>query len=144
MAFYRQGPRTTPGSGPVQGWGRDWQPRSRNAMGPALVQPNLETQTRWTPWGTFQPQPYFGRWDGLRGRLTMVTQADFFDSSPNPWPSNGVDDQPGAGIHARLVLARENSIHRAPYLQSQPQPAMVFRPPPIFGLQTTPIMAVGV
>ena len=150
MAFYRQSeacPKfgTSQGHGASSGaaYGASNYPRSRAVYGPARITPNMETPTDWSPWGTFVPHPYSGQHDGLRGALMRVSQADTYDASPNPWPANGVDDQPNARFDV-LRLLPSTSAHPGWSLPSlAPSPAMVFQAPPIFGLQTVPIPAVG-
>ena len=147
MAYYRQSAASpklnaTHGSSSGANYGRNEYPRSHPAMGPALIPPGMETPTRWTPFGTFAPQPYFGGWDALGGRLMHVTQADSYNAI-NPWPANGVDDYPNAAPLAILRMAPTTSVHRGFQNPTGPSPTMLFHAPPIFGLQTVPIPAVG-
>ena len=123
-------------------------PRSRAVYGPALRQPAMENPSRWTPYGTFQPEPYlFEGHDGLRGALMSVEQADLYDASPNPFPNNGVFDHPGAAIAAvdgLLRLQPTTSAHPGHALPSgNASPTMVFHAPPANALQTMPIFALG-
>lgn len=151
MSYYRQsaecpkfGTGQSHAASSGAAYGRDMYPLSRAVYGPEKLQPNMETPTRWTPFGLFVPTPYFGGHDGLHGRLMHVPQADMYDSSPNPWPANGVDDQPNAQFNL-LRLEPTTSAHPGYSLPSYaPSPAMVFQAPPIFGIQTVPIPAVGV
>lgn len=153
MAFYKQsgncpkfGTAQGLGASSGAGWGRNvpqGYPISRAVYGPQKLQPNMETQTRWTPYGTFTPRPYYGGWDGLDGRLMHVPQADMYDVSRNPWPANGVDDQPNARFDI-LRLQPTTSAHPGLSIPSvQGGPSMVFQPPPVWGLQTVPIPALG-
>jgi hypothetical protein len=108
----------------------------------------MENPSQWTPFGTWQPHPYWGGWDGLGGRLMHVAQADLYDVSPNPWPANQVLDQPGAAIAAVNGLLRLQPTTSAHPGLSMPaplaSPTMLFSPPPPGGQQTTPIYALGV
>lgn len=123
-------------------------PRSLPVAGPAALDPSSETGTQWTPYGVWATRPYFGGWDELsrRGHGVMhVAQARLYDASPNPWPANGVDDQPGAWYRAGLMRLRPHtSAHRGYMTPTGPGPSMLFRTPPIFGIQQVPIPAVGV
>lgn len=124
---------------------------------PAMVLQDSETPTRWTPFGTFVPAlssitPGGGRasaaqrHDGLDGRLMDVPQADTYNAAPNPFPANGVADDPMMYTAiARLIRLRPTtSAHPGASLTSgEASPAMVFHAPPVFGLQTRPIVAVG-
>lgn len=102
--------------------------------------------SQWSPWGLFQPHPYYGGHDPLSQAgdgIMSVPQADMYDVSPNPWPNNGQFDHPNfyPGI---LRLPRESSAHRGFAQPTHPGPVMLFHPPPIFSVQTTPVPAVGV
>ena len=119
---------------------------------PEARQENMETPTKWSPFGTFIPQ-FSGngraaaakRWDGLAGRLMDVPQADFYNSEPNPFPASGVWDVPNAQM-AVLRLPRlrpTTSAHPGASLSTGADPTSVFHAPPVFGLQTKPITAVG-
>lgn len=154
MALYRQsdacpkfGTAQGGGASSGAGYGRNvpqGYPLSYTVYQPQLLPPNTETQTRWTPYGTFVSHPYFGGWDALGGRLMHVPQADFYNSDPNPFPSSGVDDQPNARYDI-LRLEPTTSAHPGgPTLPSGPSPSMVFQAPPAWGLQTIPIPALGV
>ncbi len=155
MAFYRQTLGTAPKFGAdasadgtvassSQGanYGSNNYPRSRAVYGPAALEPNMETPTQWSPYGGYVPTPYVGGWDGLRGRLMHVSQADTYDVSPNPFPANGVNDQPNAMV-IPFDAGHESSIHPGLANPTGPGPSMRFVAPPIFGLQTIPIQAVG-
>lgn len=151
MADYRQSaacPKfgTSQGGGASSGaaYGRDHYPLSRAIYGPEKFQPDMGAPTRWTPYGMFVSTPYYGGWDELHGAVMNVPQADLYDASPNPWPANGVDDQPNAAFNL-LRLEPTTSAHPGWSLPSiAPSPAMIFQAPPIFGLQTVPIPAMGV
>lgn len=126
------------------GAGRNDFPRSVTVFAPAELSPSSETPTRWTPYGTFVPRPYFGGHDGLDGQLMHVPQADLYNSDPCPWPANGVNDHPNAAFHL-IRLQPSTSAHPGASLAgSGGGPAMVFHTPPVWGQQTTPIWAVGV
>jgi hypothetical protein len=120
---------------------------------PEERQPDMGAPSRWTPFGIMQPAyepgtraPFAGRWDGLGGRLMDVPQADFYNSEPNPFPANGVYDQPSAGIGVigLLRLQPTTSAHPGASLASKEGPTMLFHAPPVFSMQTKPILAVGV
>lgn len=151
MAFYRQSeacPKfgTAQGGGASSGaaYGRDQYPVSRAVYGPAEITPQTEATTQWSPFSFTVAQPYRGGWDALGGRLMHVPQADTFFVGDNPWPANGVDDQPNV-LYSLLRLDPHTSAHPGFTLpMNAPGPAMVFNPPPVFGLQTQPIFAFGV
>jgi len=151
MADYRQseacpkfGTAQGGGASSGAGYGNNSYPLSRANYGPEKIQPDMGAPTRWTPYGTFVSYPYEGGWDALGGRLMHVPQADMYDASPNPFPANGVDDQPNAAFNL-LRLEPTTSAHPGWTLPSlAPSPAMIFQAPPIFGLQTVPINAMGV
>ena len=127
--------------------------RSVTIFAPADRQPDMGAPSRWTPFSPGDPPAYSGgraiaaaRWDGLQGRLMDVPQADLYDSSPNPWPASGVADDPMIyqAIMRVIRLAPTTSAHPGASLTSgEASPAMIFKAPPIFGLQTKPIYAVG-
>lgn len=125
------------------GMGRNVYPRSIPVYAPAELTPSSETPTRWTPFGTFVPRPYFGGHDGLGGRLMGVPQADLYNSDPCPFPANGVNDQPNAAFHL-IRLQPHTSAHPGASMSLGPEtPTMVYHSPPVWGMQTTPIWAVG-
>jgi hypothetical protein len=144
MAYYEQ---NAPNVIERDVWPFHPRPLSRTNYGPAKRTPNMENPSRWTPFGIFQPHPYQFGWDTLGGRIMTVEQADMYDASPNPFPANGVYDQPGAAIGAIggiLRLAPSGSAHPGASLTSgEASPAMYFQAPPVFGIQTVPIVAVG-
>lgn len=122
-------------------------------------QPNYGASPRWTPFGIDQAPVYDGRgpnaggralmaerWDGLGGRLMDVPQTDFYNAAPNPWPANGVYDQPSAAIGTigLLRLQPTTSAHPGASLSSDAGPTMLFHAPPVFSMQTKPILALGV
>lgn len=144
MASYRQNAPNIVNRSPFDDSG---QTLSRAVYGPGERVPSMENPTRWTPFGIFNPRPYFGGWDGLGGALMHVEQADMYDVSPNPFPANGVLDQPGAAIGAVAGLLRlepTTSAHPGNSLSSGYGPTMVFQAPPVFSMQTRPIFALGV
>lgn len=126
--------------------------RSIANYGPEMFQPDMGAPAGWNPFGMRVASydggraPAAGRWDGLRGRLMDVPQADLFNSAPNPWPANGVADDPAMyqALARSIRLKPTTSAHPGLSLTSgEASPAMVFHAPPVFGLQTKPIMAVG-
>lgn len=128
---------------------------------PSERQPNVGASPRWTPFGgrdAAQPA-YDGagahaggrasmaqRWDGLGGRLMDVPQSDFYNAQPNPFPGNGVYDQPNAAIGTIGLLRLQPTTSAHPGLTLPPDysPSTLFHAPPVFTLQTKPILAVGV
>jgi hypothetical protein len=151
MASYRQSafcPKfgTDQGQGASSGaaYARDNYPHSYAFYGPQAQPPNMETKTGWNPYGGIIPrEPYFGGYDGLGGRLMHVPQADLYNTAPNPWPANGVDDQPNARFDI-MHMPPSTSAHPGWSIPTGPSPAMIFHAPPIFGVQTVPIPAFGV
>lgn len=143
--FWRQAPERENNRAP---WPTHPRPRSRAVYGPAGRLPNAETPTHWSPYSFTVPTPYLLRGhDGLSGALMSVEQADLYDASPNPFPANGVWDEPNAwhGVMGLLRLPPHTSAHPGLTLVSDPPtPTMLFQAPPIFGLQTVPIAAMGV
>jgi hypothetical protein len=130
--------------------------RSAPIYAPAERSPNQGAPSRYTPFGLYQPEyaslgspggraPYAARWDGLGGELMDVPQADLYDSSRNPWPGNGVYDQPSAliGLLGLLRLQPTTSAHPGATLPPDYSPTTLFHAPPVFSLQTKPILAVG-
>lgn len=127
--------------------------RSVPVYAPELRQPDMGAPARYTIFGVQQPEytgngraAEAGRWDGLRGRLMDVPQADTYDESPNPWPANGVWDEPGAqvGVLPLIRLQPSTSSHPGAQVTGGIGPSMLFHAPPVFGLQTQPILALGV
>lgn len=152
MAFYRQseacpkfGTAQGGGSSSGAGWGRDNYPRSYAVDAPAKLLTNMETMTGWDPYnGLEAPTPYRGGWDELGGRLMHVPQAGtYYTGPPNPWPANGVDDQPNAYFNL-VRLEPTTSAHPGYMNPTGPGPSMIFAAPPIFGIQTNPVPAFGV
>lgn len=151
MAFYRQseacpkfGTAQGGGSSSGTGFGADHYPNSRAVYGPQAQPYNMTTQTGWNPYeGVTVPAPYLGGWDGLGGQLMHVPQADTYFVGDNPWPVNGVDDQPNAAFNL-LRLEPTTSAHPGFSNPTGASPSMIFAAPPIFGLQTDPIPAYGV
>jgi hypothetical protein len=120
---------------------------------PEMRQPDMGAPAGWNPFGMRVASydgngraPAAGRWDGLRGALMDVPQADLLNQAPNPWPANGVADDPMTyqAIMRVMRLKPTTSAHPGASLTSgEASPSMIFHAPPIFGLQTKPIMAVG-
>jgi hypothetical protein len=120
---------------------------------PAKIIPDTEIATQWSPYFHAVARPYMGGHDELseHGRGIMhVAQAGLYDSSPNPWPNNGQYDRPNGGsvaMEAQIAMQgrqRETSAHKGFMNPTGAGPTMLFHAPPIFGLQTKPIPAVGV
>lgn len=121
-------------------------PRSLPVEQAAALPPDMETATQWSPFGQFNPTPFRGGWDELsqEGRGMMANpQATLYDASPNPWPNNGQFDRPN-GIVALIRLQPHTSAHPGKTMPTGAGPAMLFRAPPVFTLQTQPVPAVGV
>lgn len=150
MAFYRQS-AACPKFGTAQGgamssgaaYGRDEYPHSWAVYGPQRQPQNMETMTDWSPYGQFNPHAYFGGWDTLGGRLMHVPQADTYFVGANPWPANGVDDQPNARFDIMQVPVSTSAHPGFSLPSTAPSPTMIFHAPPIFGVQTVPIPAFG-
>ena len=140
MAYYRQNEPNTINRDP---WPWHDRPKSVPIFRPGKRVPQMENNTEWTPYGLHVAHPYFGGWDGLGGRLMHVEQADGIDMSANPWPNNGVNDQPNAAF-ILIHLDPTTSAHPGLSLPDSIGPAMVFHAPPVFGFQTEPIPAMGV
>lgn len=128
---------------------------------PEERQPDMGAPSRWTPFGGRDAaQPFYdgagpgsggrasmaARWDGLGGRLMDVPQADFYNSEPNPWPATGVYDVPNGaiGLIGLLRLQPTTSAHPGMSMPPDYSPTTLFHAPPVFTMQTKPIMAVGV
>lgn len=106
---------------------------------------------RWSPYApgyNFVSRPYGGgAHDALNGALNEVAVGDFHNSAIGPWPRSGVWDEPNVwhAVIGQLRLPPTTSAHRGAQLTSgEASPTMVFHTPPVFGLQTTPIYAVGI
>ena len=117
----------------------------------------------WSPYGESIPAPFNGPsprggnrvsrpWgggghDAKGGQLNEEARGDFTNSAQGPWPRSGVWDEPNAwyGVMGFLRLPPHTSAHPGASLTSgEASPTMVFHTPPVWGLQTTPIYAVGV
>lgn len=142
-----------PRNGIGDGRARNAYPRSVAVYGPAMLPLGMENPGSTIPSDGFSARPSFvhvdvsfGDHDGLEGRLMAVAQADMYNSDPNPFPAAGVYDVPGAW-HAVMPLLRLQPTTSAHMGLSNPAsgggPAMLFHAPPVFGVQTTPIYAVG-
>ena len=118
---------------------------------PENRQPDLGAPNGWNPFGSRQPVYDRGAavaavgYDGLGGALMRVPQADFYNSEPNPWPANGVFDQPNAwhAIIPHIRLEPSTSAHPGAQANGQIGPSMLFHAPPVFSMQTRPILALG-
>lgn len=108
--------------------------------------------TQWSPQGLFQSVPFFkgNRPIGPDPRnpdpVTRVAKraTDFYDSSPNPFPNNGQWDKPNGYFASMLRLKPHTSAHPGKNLSVGAGPTMYFKAPPVFSIQTKPIVAVGV
>lgn len=129
---------------PRNPWPEGPRPLSVPEQGPARILENSEVMTQWSPYGTFRSQPYRGGYDGLEGRLMQVAQADTYDASPNPWPNNGQYDKPNGFGPFLAAVQRESSAHRGFAQPTGVGPPMLFKAPPPYGMQVTPIPAVGI
>lgn len=116
-------------------------PRSIPYYGAARIPPNMEVPSQWSPYGTFQPEPYA---EDMPQSLMSVVQAETYDMSPNPWPNNSQFDKPNGFFGALLRLQPHTSAHPGKSFTTGPGPTMLFHAPPVFSLQTRPITAVGV
>jgi hypothetical protein len=96
----------------------------------------------------FVSVPYEGGgYGGGRNDLNIVSRQDFYNSATDPWPRSGVWDEPGAwhSVIGILRLPPTTSAHPGLSLTSgEASPAMLFHTPPVWGMQTTPIYAVGI
>lgn len=120
-------------------------PRSRTVDRAAMLIPDTETASEWTPYGTFYPEVYRGGYDGLDGRLMQVAQAGIYDPSANAWPNNAQWDRPNGFFANLLRLKPDTSAHPGKTMPAAaPGPTMLYKAPPIFSVQTQPIIAVGV
>jgi hypothetical protein len=98
--------------------------------------------------GLFVSRPYGGgAHDQKNGALNEVARGDMTNSAVGPWPRSGVWDEPNVwpAVIGFLRLPPSTSAHMGKQLTSgEASPTMVFHTPPVWGLQTTPIYAVGV
>lgn len=108
--------------------------------------------TQWSPQGLFQSIPF------MKGNLSIgpdprtpdattrvaVRNTDFYDASPNAFPNNGQWDKPNGFFANLLRLQPHTSAHPGKTMSTGGGPTMLFHAPPVFSLQTKPIMAVGV
>lgn len=132
----------------------NWTPLSVPTYEPMILDGDAdwEVGTNWTPYtGHVHPEIFWFGWDPLslnRGHgLMHVAQADLYDASPNPWPNNGQFDHPNSLALSPAAIPRiprESSAHHGFMQPTGGGPTMLFHAPPIFGLQTKPIPAVGV
>lgn len=124
-------------------------PLSIAQYGPAAILEDSETATQWSPYFQAIARPYFGGWDELSRHgngIMHVAQADTYDASPNPWPNNGQFDHPGSIAMVGIMRLRPHtSAHPGATMSTKRgDPTSLFRVPPIFSMQTTPVSAVGV
>lgn len=116
---------------------------------------NEGAPTRWSPYaapggpkgGLFVSRPFLGGRHGDRNDLNIVARSDIYNTDTDVWPRSGVYDEPGAwhNIIGILRLPPTTSAHPGKQLTSgEASPTMLFHTPPVWGLQTTPIYALGV
>jgi len=152
MAFYQQNeanewPRN--GTAPV----KDFYPLAYPVYAPQLIAPSQENPSSTSSYGGYRAvplqvdvQPSFGDHDGLHGRLMAVSQADTYNSEPNPWPAAGVYDVPNGQIAVMEMMRLQPTTSAHPGLSTPASgggPTMVFRAPPVFSAQSRPIYALG-
>ena len=106
---------------------------------PVGLLPGSESSTGWTPFAHTVPEPYLV---DLPFSMMGTELGSFYDASPNPFPANGVDDQPNARFDV-FRLEPTTSAHPGLSLSTGPGPTMIFTTPPVWGLQTVPIYATG-
>ncbi len=151
MSYWKQNARNIPprnGTAPC----KNEYPRSAPVYDAARIPESMTNAGTTNPSDGFRARamaslprrPVFGHHDGL-GRLMAVAQADTYDSSRNPWPANGVWDQPGAAIAASELVRLQptTSAHPGLAMATGAGPTMLFVTPPVFTVQTKPIYAVG-
>ena len=111
-----------------------------NEGGPQINLGATEAGSNWTPYNRSFSHPYKVP---MPMSLMATSQATaFYNSSVGMWPANGQDDQPSA--YFNLIRLRPTGSARAGYTNpTGPNPTQVFYSPPIFGMQTKPIYAVG-
>lgn len=135
---------------PRNPWPNSPRPLSAPVDRAAMLLPETEEATQWSPYFYAVAQPYFGGYDELSEQghgIMHVAHAPLYDASPNPWPNNGQYDRPNGLFAVFQGLMRkppESSAHYGFSMPTGPGPSMLFHAPPIFGLQTQPIPAVGV
>jgi hypothetical protein len=108
--------------------------------------------TQWSAQGLFQSIPYkkgqFGIGPDPRipdgATALAVRDTDFYDASPNAWPNNGQWDRPNGYFAALLRLKTHTSAHPGKNMTTGGGPTMYFKAPPVFSMQTKPIIAVGI
>lgn len=108
---------------------------------PESLPPDSEVMSQWSPYGTFQPHPYF---KDMPASMMAVAQASFYDASPNAWPNNGQWDHPNGYFAALMRLKPHTSAHPGKSNPTGGGPTMYFHAPPVFSMQTKPIPAVGI
>jgi hypothetical protein len=131
-------------------------PHSVNMMGPAELPMAMDNPGSYQPSDGFASLAAknvmmvrigFGDHDALQGRLMAVSQADLYDSQGNWMNGNpsGVYDQPNAqiGILPLIRLQPSTSAHPGLAAATGAGPQMIYRTPPSFSAQTTPIYALG-
>jgi hypothetical protein len=111
-----------------------------NEGGPQILIGATEAGTNWTPYNMDVSHPY--RVPMPHSLMSTAQATGFYNSSVGAWPANGQDDQPSAYFNL-IRLAPTTSAHRGYTNPTGPFPTQVFYSPPIFGLQTKPIYAIG-
>jgi hypothetical protein len=143
----------------INGWPRngtaptkDFYPLSRTIYAPQGIPESQVNPASTSGWGGYKAEPTpvypnasFGRHDGLHGELMAVSQSDFYNSDPCPWPAAGTWEQPGGPIAASKIPRLQPSTSAHPGLASATGagPTMLFVAPPVFTVQSQPIYAVG-
>jgi hypothetical protein len=152
MAFWQQND--------ANGWPRNGTaprknqyPRSVPVYDHARIPLAMENPGSTLPSDGFSAQPSyvavnvsFGEHDGLQGALMRVAQADTWNAAPNPWPAAGTWEQPGGPIAASRItrLQPTTSAHFGLSSATGAGPTMLFVTPPVFTVQTRPILATGI
>lgn len=107
---------------------------------------NLEGPTQWDPYlGLVVAHPYiagYGDVPGGSGGAPFDSDHELRAGTYTAWPTHGQTDI-DSGIVPWLELEQEGDIYLGAQLWTEPDPRMVFVPPPSYGEQTTPIPAVG-
>ena len=131
---------------------KDYYPRSVPVYDAQKIPPSMENPSSTHAGGGYRAVPLgavvtpsFGRWDGLRGKLMEVSQADTYNSDPNPWPAAGTWEEPGGPIAASMLVRLQptTSAHPGLAMSTGAGPTMLFHAPPVFSQQTTPIYGIG-
>jgi hypothetical protein len=150
VPFWRQNPNPNMRTGTAPT--RDYYPLSETVFEPAEIPPSMENPGTTLPSDGYSAEPNyvavnvsFGRHDALGGRLMEVSQADLYQSAIGPFPRAGTWEEPGAAV-AVLQMVRlqpTTSAHPGLNLATGPGPNMLYIAPPVFSVQTQPIIATG-